>query len=214
MDYAAHIREAVLAHELGEPILTRSIAEKLAGELVVPMKEARNLVAVNVARLVEEGVVVRFCNGIVYRPEKSAFGDLPLDPSALVSCLYIGTGKNVCGYVTGAAFLHAIGLCTWMPAKVDVATNANVRDRKAKLLKVRLVKPRVVVTAENAAYLQVLDAVRDLDKLPVDCDDPDGLIAAHVRKHLDYARLVALASRYYSSGVVLKVASLAERMVA
>lgn len=214
MDYAAYIREAVLAHGPGEPILTRSIAEGLAGELIVPMKEARNLVAVNVARLVEEGVLTRFCNGIVYRPEKSAFGDLPLDPSVLIGRLYIGAGKDVRGYVTGAAFLHAVGLCTWMPAEVDVATNANVRDRKAKLLKVRLVKPRVTVTAENAAYLQVLDAVRDLDRLPVDCDDPNGLIAAHVRKHLDYARLVALASRHYPSDVVLKVASLAERMVA
>lgn len=213
MDYATYIREAVLAYGLGEPILTKTIAERLANESVVSMKEARNLVAVNVARLVEEGIVARFCNGIVYQPERSVFGELPLDPSTLINLLYIGDGKNVRGYVTGAAFLHVIGLCTWMPAEMDVATNANLRDRKAGLLKVRLVKPKVTVTAENAAYLQVLDAVRDCGRLSIDCDDPDRLITDYVRKHLDYVMLVAFASKYYSSDIVLKMASLAERVM-
>ena len=214
MEYATLVRDAVLACKPGEPIFTKSIADRLAGELLIPTKEIRNLVAVNVARLVDEGVLARFCSGIVYRPEKSPFGDLPLDPAVLVNRLYIGEGGDVRGYVTGAAFLHALGLCTWMPAEVEVATNANVRDRKAKLLKVKLVRPRAPVTADNAAYLQALDAIRDLGRLPVDCEDPDGLLAAHIRNHLDFAKLVATASAHYPTTVVLKVAKLAERVAA
>ena len=214
MEYSALVRNAVFSCQPGEPIFTRAIADHLAGELMVPMREIRNLVAVNVSRLVDEGALVRFCSGIVYRPEKSAFGDLPMDPAILVARLYIGEGREVRGYVTGAAFLHAIGLSTWMPAETEVATNANVRDRKAKLLGVRLVKPRTAVTADNAAYLQVLDAIRDLDRLPVDCEDPDGLLAPYVRAHLDFATLVAIASAHYPASTVLRVAKLAERVAA
>lgn len=214
MEYAAHIRKAVLAHPAGKPIYTRTITEWLMRECLIPAKEARNLVAINVKRLVDEGVLARFCGGIVYRPERSVFGDVPLDPSNLIADLYIGNDAEIKGYVTGATFLHELGLCTWMPADVEVATNANVRDRKAKLLNVRLVKPRTHVTSGNVAYLQILDAVRDLDRLPVDCDDPLAVIAEHVRENLDFAKLLGVASRYYPTSVVLKLAKLAERMAA
>ncbi|WP_172136429.1 hypothetical protein [Adlercreutzia sp. ZJ473] len=211
MEYATAIRDRICGYPVGIPIITREMAHSLADELSIPLGEARNLVSVNVSRLIEAGIVERFCSGIVYRPERSAFGAVPLDPAELAARLYVNTGEDVVGYVTGAAFLHEVGACTWMPREIEIATNANVRDTKAKLLSVKLLRPKTRVTAENAEYLQSLDAVANLVRLAVDGDDPEGVLWRHVRGRLDLGKLLGMASRYYPTSVVRSLARMAER---
>lgn len=211
MEYATAIRDKICGYPAGAPIVTREVTSSLADELAIPLDEARNLVAVNVSRLLEAGVVERFCSGVVYRPEQSAFGPVPLDPAKLAKRLYVGAGDNVVGYVTGAAFLHEVGACTWMPRQVEIATNANVRDAKAKRLSVKLLRPRTRVTAANAEYLQALDAIANLNRLAVDGDDPEGVLWRYISGRLDLGKLLGLASRHYPESVVRSLAKMAER---
>lgn len=211
MGYAAAVRERALGYSPGEPIFTREMADDMAKELALPVSEARRLVALNVKRLVDAGVLARFCNGVVYRPEQSAFGTVPLDPADLASRLYLEAGGQTIGYVTGATFLNEVGACTWLPREVEIATNVSVRDAKAARLGVRLLKPKTRVTAENAAYLQMLDAVVNLRRLAVDGDDPEDALWLRIREGLELGKLLGLASRHYSAGVVRTLAKMAER---
>ena len=71
-------------------------------------------------------------------------------------------------------------------------------------------RPKTAVTAENKAYLQVLDVLELLDKAPVDDAHPYEIIARHIKgKRLEYGTLLAFANDFYNKTTVLHLASTA-----
>lgn len=77
------------------------------------------------------------------------------------------------GYETGLILLHRMGLTTQMPKEHVIATNmAKECVRTDKKLGVVIKPPKVKISAENKAYLQILDALELLDKAPIDAEHP------------------------------------------
>jgi hypothetical protein len=119
------------------------------------------------------------------------------------------------GYETGPAILHKLGLTSQMPKQRLLATNAAKGCMRIdKKLGVVVKLPKVKVTAENKAYLQILDVLDIMDDMPIDEKKPFLVIADHIKnQNLRYDRLLALASKHYNQKTVLKLAHTASEGV-
>ena len=107
--------------------------------------------------------------------------------------------------------MHQLGLTSQMPRQRILATNvAKECARADRKLGVTIRPPKTAVTAENKAYLQVLDVLELLDKAPVDDAHPYEIIARHIKgKRLEYGTLLAFANDFYNKTTVLHLASTA-----
>lgn len=76
-----------------------------------------------------------------------------------------------------------------------------------KKLDVIIRPPKTKVTAENKAYLQVLDVLEMLDKAPVDSKQPYEIISKYIlSQQLRYGTLLAIADNFYNKNTILRLA--------
>lgn len=196
---------------IGMPIYTSQIAEQLNSAYQLGTKEAAAAAAVAVKRIMD-GVLIpelrSYQKGIYYRTSITPFGEVGINREQLIADKYLL--PNI-GYETGFAVMHRMGLTSQIPRQRILATNA-AKDcmRTDKKLGVVIKPPKTVVTAENKAYLQVLDVLEMLDKAPVDEMHPYETIAQHIRhQQLEYGTLLAMANNYYNKKTVLQLANTA-----
>ena len=85
---------------------------------------SENAVRQAVKRLVANGFLERYDNGIYYIPKRDGLlGKSYLDPSLVIMRKYIQSKSEIYGYVTGESFANQLGLTTQMPAVIEVVTN-------------------------------------------------------------------------------------------
>lgn len=119
-------------------------------------------------RMVKSGDLERFDTGIYYLPKASRFLNRSyLDPMKVIVRKYIKNTVETYGYFSGATFSNQIGLTTQMPAVLEVVTSKE--STKGRIVTVgsqtvRLKRPSVEITSENADLLQFLDAVSQAEK--------------------------------------------------
>lgn len=196
---------------IGIPIYTSQIAEQLSTAYQLGTKEASAAAAVAVKRIMDGALIPElrsYQKGIYYRTSITPFGEVGINREQLIADKYLL--PNI-GYETGFTVMHRMGLTSQIPRQRILATNA-AKDcmRTDKKLGVVIKPPKTVVTAENKAYLQVLDVLEGLDKAPVDEVNPYETIARHIRhQQLEYGTLLAMANNYYNKNTVLQLANAA-----
>lgn len=200
MAYTDFVRQQLQNAEIGQPIYSAVIAEKMADEYRMPKEKATAAVAVAFQRIMKNDAETNlrfYQKGIYYFTASTPFGDVGICVERLIEDKYLASYQ---GYESGLGFLHRIGLTTQMPNMRELVTNfATSGTRYDKKLDVRIHPPRVKVTAENRLYLQILDAMEMMEKAPIDTDHPYRLIAEYIHKrNLQYQHLLALAGRCYS----------------
>jgi hypothetical protein len=146
-----------------------------------------NAVRQSVKRLVTNGFLERFDNGIYYIPKQGGIlGKGYLDPLLVIMRKYIRNRSETYGYITGISFANALGLTTQTPAVIEVVTNreaTNGRMVTVGNMKVRIKKPAVTVSDDNAELLQLLDGIGQVEKyteLPM--DETMGTMTAYVKE--------------------------------
>jgi len=102
-----------------------------------------------------------------------------------------------------------------MPNVCYIATNkAKENTRVDRDLNIVLKKPRRQINRENKRYLQFLDILDYMEKAPLDAENPLAVLAGFVQEYkLKYDKIFALANRYYSERVIIKIAGVAEEGV-
>lgn len=192
----------------GMPIYIRQLAEKIAKQFALEMKDAAVAASVAVKRIMDGNIIpeLRFYQkGIYFRTAVTPFGERGIDREKLIADKYMLPDK---GYETGLGLLHRMGLTTQMPKEQVIATNA-ARDcaRTDKKLNIIIKPPKVAVNASNRAYLQTLDALEFMEKAPVDAEQPYEIIANFIRENnLLYEKLLFFADRYYNRNTVMQLA--------
>ena len=95
-----------------------------------------------------------------------------------------------------------------MPKEHVIATNmAKECVRTDKKLGVVIKPPKVKISAENKAYLQILNTLELLDKAPIDAEHPYAIVANHIReKDLRYEKLLFFADHYYNKNTIIQLA--------
>ena len=114
-------------------------------------------------RMVQSGDIIRFDTGVYYLPKASRILKKSyLDPMKVIIRKYIKNAGETYGYFSGATFANQIGLTTQMSTVLEIVTSRE--STKGRIVtvgsqKVRLKRPSIEITSENAGLLQLLDIV-------------------------------------------------------
>lgn len=118
-------------------------------------------------KLVDDGKVKRYENGVYYLPKPSKFNlEVGLNPEIVLDYKYLREDGKKCGYISGLLFYNLMGLTSQVPALYQIVTNkatTNYRETNVGKTKLIIKKPRVTVTEDNYKILQFLDLILDVD---------------------------------------------------
>lgn len=116
-------------------------------------------------RMQKEGLIKKMSKGVFYKPKQTVFGELQPDYDELLRPYLFEDGKRI-AYETGFSLYNRLGLTTQMAFRIRIAS----RDRRISVskgaLKVDTVKSYVDVTDSNYKLLELLDALKDLRRIP------------------------------------------------
>lgn len=114
-------------------------------------------------RMVQSGDIIRFDTGVYYLPKASRILKKSyLDPMKVIIRKYIKKPEKPMDIFLAATFANQIGLTTQMPTVLEIVTSRE--STKGRIVtvgsqKVRLKRPSIEITSENAGLLQLLDIV-------------------------------------------------------
>jgi hypothetical protein len=112
-------------------------------------------------KLVNNGELKRFDDGVYYFSEKTPWGtDSMIDSERVIQRRFISHNNDIYGYKTGFTLWNESGLSTQVPNFIEIATNNEselIRNIKIGCQRVRTRKPRTKITKENVYTLQFLD---------------------------------------------------------
>ena len=115
--------------------------------------------------MVATGKIVRLSKGQFYKPEKSEFGLLQPPEYQIVKDLLEEKNKIV-GYITGISIYNKLGLTTQVSNTIQIGTNIKRKPKKRGKYNIRFIRQKNTITKENTYFLQLLDAVRFINRIP------------------------------------------------
>lgn len=154
MNIAFLVREYVDSCKEREPIFVRNI------NVADINKNARDM---EFHRLAKEGTIKRYKKGIYYKVKQTRFGELGIDKEELIIRKYIRNNNDIIGYITGPTIWNNWGLTTQVPNKKWIVTNVTKKNVHINDIRVKLIRPKIMVNSENYKLLQLLDVVNQMD---------------------------------------------------
>lgn len=140
--------------------------EAIIGTEITFEKYSRPWIAKAIARLCEEGDLIRFEKGIYYIPTETILGKSKLDPKKVITKKYIDDGSDIIGYYSGITFLNMLGLSTQVPNVLEIYTNnepSRVREICVGKQKVILRRSRTIINRDNVATMSFLEMMNFTD---------------------------------------------------
>ncbi|MFA5480375.1 MAG: DUF6088 family protein, partial [Candidatus Muiribacteriota bacterium] len=125
----------------------------------------KNAISKALSRMVASGKIRRLSKGRFYKSENSPFGELKPGVKQIVKDLLEKDGKTI-GYLTGYSIFNKIGLTTQISNKIQIGTNDIKPKRKREKYQILFVKQKNIISKENITFLQFLDLIRFIKKIP------------------------------------------------
>ena len=153
-------------------------------------------------RMANSGKITKLAKGRYYKPEITPFGNLQPNQYQVVKDLLEEDGK-LTGYLTGYSIYNQLGLTTQVSNTIQIGKNEIRPAFKRERYTISFIRQKNTITKENIPLLQILDAMRYINKIP----DTD--ILSSIKRLIaivsmlmdkDKATLVRLALKY-SPGV-------------
>lgn len=143
-------------------------------------------------RMLKSGDLARFDTGIYYLPKASRLlKQSYLDPMKVIIHKYIKNSDEMYGYFSGAIAANQIGLTTQMPAVLEIVTSKESTKGRTVTIgaqTIRLKRPAVAITSQNAGLLQFLDIITQTEKYSEFSEtETRALLRNYVRKQ-NYSR--------------------------
>jgi hypothetical protein len=130
-------------------------------------KEDFQTAAKALERLQAKGVIKKLSKGIFYKPEQTVFGELQPEYSEQLRPYLYENGKRI-AYETGFSLYNKMGLTTQMAFRIKIASRSKRIYINRGTLKADAIKSYVEVTESNYELLGLLDALKDIKRIP-DC---------------------------------------------
>jgi hypothetical protein len=154
---------------------TREFIDKLKASKLftyddIPM-ENKLAITIELSRLYKQGIIKKFSKGKFYKPKKSAFGELePTYDEKIKSYM----DKD--SYETGINAYKRLGLTTQVANSITIATNKSYKKIKVGDITINFVPKRVDALKKDTKLLIILDALKDIKKIP-DSSPEDTIVA-------------------------------------
>lgn len=128
-------------------------------------KEEYPAAAKTIERLIKKEIIKRISTGVFYKPKQSVFGELKPDEEKIITPYLFKNGKRI-AYITGLLLYNKMGLTTQIPKNISIASNKKRIYISKGNIKASAVRSYVNVTDDNYKLLELLDAIKDLKKIP------------------------------------------------
>ena len=116
-------------------------------------------------RMVASGKIAKLSKGKYYKPENTPFGNLQPNQAQVLKDLLEENGK-ITGYLTGYSIYNQLGLTTQVSNTLQIGKNQVRPNFKRERYTIAFVKQKNIITKDNIPLLQVLDAIRYINKIP------------------------------------------------
>ena len=121
-------------------------------------------VAIELSRLYKRGIVKKVSKGKFYKPKKRIFGEI--EPSSSEKIKSFIKSKDGVVYETGVNSFRKLGLTTQIAKTTIVATNRAYKKVTIDNLEIKFIPKRVDVSKDDIILVQILDALKDITKIP------------------------------------------------
>jgi len=128
-------------------------------------KEKYTTAAKILERLQKTGLIKKVSKGIFYKPKQTVFGELMPDYSEQLRPYLFENGKRI-AYETGNSLYRRLGLTTQMAFRIKIASRGKRISIKRESLIADGIKSYTEVTENNYKVLGLLDAFKDIKKIP------------------------------------------------
>jgi hypothetical protein len=149
-------------------------------------------------RMAASGKISKLSKGKFYKPENTVFGALQPNQYQVVKDLLEEDGKTI-GYLTGYSIYNQLGLTTQVSNTIQIGKNEVRSKFKRERYTISFIKQKNTITKDNIPFLQVLDAVRYIKKIPDTSIDAACIRLLNIVKELsdkDVSILIRLAQKY------------------
>lgn len=149
-------------------------------------------------RLVEKGKINKISKGKFYKPETTIFGTLLPNQYQLVKDL-LEEDTKIIGYLTGYSIYNSFGFTTQLSNTIQIGKNSVRPNVRRERYLINFVKQHNTINKENIPYLQLLDCLKNIKKIP------DTTIHSSIERFLsifsdytlkDIQQIVRLAQKY------------------
>lgn len=145
-------------------------------------------------RMLKSGELARFDTGIYYLPKASRLlKQSYLDPMKVIIRKYIKNPEETYGYFSGAMAANQIGLTTQMPAVLEIITSKESTKGRTVTIgtqTIRLKRPAVEITSQNAGLLQFLDIITQAEKYSEFSEAETKSILKNYARKQNYSRVL------------------------
>jgi hypothetical protein len=117
------------------------------------------------SRLAKSGKIVRLEKGKYYKPRQTKFGAVRPPEAQVIKALSIKNDQPI-GYITGTALYNSLGLTTQVSNVLEIARNTRLPEKDLLGYKIRFVVKPFTFREQDIPLLQLLDALRDIKKIP------------------------------------------------
>ena len=201
--YGKFIIEYVNNESFNKPIYTDAVAEAVAMEFDIDLGKAKTITNVNLKRIVDNGRLERFHKGIYYQAKETLFGKKRLNADAVAIDMFVKKGERIIGYETGPSLFNKIGLTTQIPKNYYIATNLYTK-RLNYGRNVVIKKPVTEIENSNVKYLQALDVIANLDKIPIDTEEPIKIVRDFISQSgIENNKMILMARKFYGENVLV-----------
>jgi hypothetical protein len=116
-------------------------------------------------RMTASGKIGKLSKGKFYKLKDTQFGKLSPIQSQVVKDLIEEDGK-ITGYMTGYSIFNKMGLTTQLSNTIVIAKNQIRPNFKRERYSIWFVRQKNIITKENVKFLQILDTLKFIKKIP------------------------------------------------
>lgn len=127
--------------------------------------ESKQTIIKTLNRLASKGKIAKISKGKFYKPEESNFGQLKPEVYQIVKDFLEKNGKSI-GYLTGYSILNKFGITTQVSNLIQIGRNTYRPSLKRGNYKISFVLQKNIITKENIPFLQILDVLKLIKKIP------------------------------------------------
>jgi predicted transcriptional regulator of viral defense system len=186
-------------------IKAKNALELFSFDNIVKENESHTAVSKELSRMCSKGEIKRLKNGVYYKPKMSKYGEITPSERQIIIFLSFNKNKQV-GYISGERLYNNLGLTSQVSGIVTIATNEERRSGEFAGLRVRYVKAYGRVDKDNVRLMQILDTIKDVDKI-LDTSVEESLTAIyHIIQELSAQEkkdLVRIAKNYPSRVIAI-----------
>jgi len=116
-------------------------------------------------RMVAAGKLSKLSKGKYYKSEKTVFGDLQPNQREIVKDL-LEVDRKIIGYLTGFSIYNQLGLTTQVSNTIEIGKNEIRPNFKRGKYNISFLRQKNTITKDTVPLLQILDAIRNIRKIP------------------------------------------------